>query len=78
MSGVDDHVVTVSPVLERYGRFDQFLDEDFDEAAAYMALRKAERVGRPVGSKDWIAELEERTGMRLAPAKRGPKPRRAN
>jgi putative transposase len=46
-----------------------------DEAMTYAALRKAESVGRPVGSKEWIADMEARTGMTLAPQKRGPAPR---
>jgi putative transposase len=73
----DDHVVKVAPALERVGDFEAFLGEEFDEALTYAALRKAESVGRPVGSKLWLAEMEERTGLKLAPAKRGPVPRRA-
>src|SRR3546814_11096247 len=60
----DDGVVTVAPVLERVGNFTAFLDEAFDEAFTYAALRKAERVGRPVGSpesrQDMGARPEER------------------
>jgi putative transposase len=43
--------------------------EDF----AYAAMRKAERIGRPIGSADWIADMEAKTGYKLAPAKRGRK-----
>ena len=43
----------------------------------HLLLRKAESVGRPVGSPEWLAEMEERTGRALAPGKRGPKPRTA-
>ncbi len=39
-------------------------------------MRKAEAVGRPIGSKDWTADMEARTGKTLAPAKSGPVPRR--
>jgi len=55
--------------------FAAFLDEDFDEAAAYAPLRKAELVGRPVGAPAWIERMEARTGLTLAPRKRGPTPR---
>jgi hypothetical protein len=41
----------VGPALERVGDFAAFLGEPFDEAMSYAALRKAESVGRPVGSK---------------------------
>jgi hypothetical protein len=49
----------------------QFLGEEFDEALGYAALRKAESVGRPVGSQDWLAEMEARRGKVLAAGKRG-------
>ena len=75
LAGRDDGLVTVAPVLERVGDFAAFLAEEFDEAAAYAALRKAERIGRPVGAPGWIAALEERTGRPLAPGRRGPKPK---
>ena len=74
LAGRDDAVVRVAPALERTGDFAAFLDEDFDEAAAYGPLRKAELIGRPVGAADWITAMEARTGLTLAPGKRGPKP----
>jgi putative transposase len=77
IAGEDNHVVKVAPALERVGDFAAFLSDEFDEALTYAALRKAESVGRPVGSKLWLAEMEERTGLRLAPAMRGPVPRNA-
>ena len=73
LAGRDDAVVTVAPALERVGDFAAFLDEDFDEAAVFGPLRKAELIGRPVGAADWIKAMEARTGMALAAAKRGPK-----
>ena len=75
LAAEDDDVVRVAPALERVGDFASFLGEDFDEALSYAALRKAESVGRPVGSPEWLADMEERTGRALAPRKRGPKPR---
>ena len=57
IAGEDDHVVTVAPALERVGDFAAFLDEAFDDALTYSALRKAESVGRPVGSREWLAEM---------------------
>lgn len=75
LARADDHVVKTSPALDRVGDFGAFLGEDFDEAMSYAALRKAESVGRPVGSKAWLADMEAKTGLRLAPEKRGPKPK---
>jgi putative transposase len=75
IAGVDDHVVSVAPALERVGNFTAFLDEDFDEALTFGPLRRAESVGRPVGAAAWLAEMEARTGRQLAPRPRGPAPR---
>lgn len=74
-AGVNDHVVCVAPALERIGDFKAFLGEDFDEASTYAALRKAETIGRPVGSPEWLEDMAARTGQQLLPGKRGPKPR---
>ena len=70
--GTDDHVVKVAPALERVGDFAAFLSEEFDEALTYAALRKAESISRPVGSAEWMADMEEQTRRVLAPGKRGP------
>ena len=75
LAGADNGFVTVAPALERVGDFAAFLSEQFDEAMSYAALRKAESVGRPVGSKEWLAEMEARTGLTIAPRKRGPVPK---
>lgn len=71
MAGRDDPVVRVAPALARVGDFASFPDE----AATYGPLRMAELVGRPVGAPDWIAAVDARTALTLAPGKRGPKPR---
>jgi putative transposase len=73
LAGEDDHVVKVKPALEQVGDFAAFLAEPFDEAAAYAPLRRAETVGRPVGSPEWLKGLEALTGRSLAPRKRGRK-----
>jgi YD repeat-containing protein len=73
ISGHDDHVVSVAPALERIGAFEAFLGEEFDEAMTYAALRKAESIGRPIGSLEWLKDMEARTGRTLRAQKRGPK-----
>ncbi len=75
IAGEDDHVVTVAPALERVGDFAAFLGEEFDEALSYAALRQAESTGRPVGSAQWLEDMEARTGKVLRPQKRGRKAR---
>jgi putative transposase len=75
LAGEDDHVVKVAPALDRVGDFAAFLSEDFDETPSYGALRKAESIGRPIGSPEWLADMEQRTGRTLAPKRRGPPPK---
>lgn len=75
LAGESDAYVDVAPMLARVGDFAAFLGEEFDEAMTYAALRKAESIGRPVGSKEWLADMEARSGLTLAPGKRGPKPK---
>ncbi len=73
LAGRDDELVTVAPVLERYGEFAGFLDEPIDEDVAYQALRRSETTGRPLGSDAWLRDIEQKTGRQLRPQKRGPK-----
>ncbi|QNA82918.1 transposase [Sphingomonas sp. So64.6b] len=75
IAGESDHFVDVAPALDRVGDFTTFLGAAFDDAMGYAALRKAESIGRPVGSKEWLADMEERSGLTLAPRKRGPVPK---
>jgi putative transposase len=62
----------VAPLLERVGDFGAFLGTEEDQQAT-RALRMAETTGRPLGSAEWIEELERRTGRTLARRKPGPK-----
>lgn len=74
-AGKDDKLVTARPAIERYGEFAAFLGTSVDYTESWQALRNAETTGRPVGARDWVNEVERRTGRTLAPQKRGPKPR---
>jgi putative transposase len=74
-AGADDHVVRTLPALERVGDFRAFLGADFDEAFTYAALRKAETLGRPVGSTGWLEDMAAKSGLAILPGKRGPKPK---
>ena len=73
LSGRDSELVHVAPLLERYGDFAAFLDQEDDCSGAFRALRQSERTGRPLGSESWIEKLEVLTGQQLKPKKRGPK-----
>ena len=72
LAGCDDAITTVAPVVSRVGGFATFLDRSFDDDD-FNAIRRAELIGRPVGSADFIAGLEKRLGRPLAPRKRGRK-----
>lgn len=73
LAGEDDPLVTVSPILERYGRFRDFLGGAHDDRERWRALRMSETSGRPLGSDQWLQVLEERTGRVPGYQKRGPK-----
>ena len=73
LAGKKDGLVTVRPVLKRYGDFKAFLAQEFDEEEAYAKLRQSETTGRPLGTDKWIEKLEKATGRQLKPQKRGPK-----
>ena len=75
LAGRDDGVVKIGPVLERIEDFAAFLGRPFDEEAAYAALRRSETIGRPLGSDDWIERLEREHARKLAPGRRGRKPK---
>ena len=74
LSGADDAVVKVAPVLSRVEDFAAYLDQDFDETQAFAALRRAETTGRPLGNRAFVERLERDARRSLAPARRGPKP----
>lgn len=75
LSGKDDALVRVAPLIERYGDFAEFLGDPVADEAAWHSMRMSETTGRPVGSDDWIEALEARSGRTLKAQKRGPKPR---
>lgn len=74
LSGEDDELVEVAPLLERLGDFAAFLGAEEDQQAT-RALRMAETTGRPLGDAAWVELLEQQTGRILAPQKRGRKSR---
>jgi putative transposase len=73
LSGRDDGVTTIAPVLERFTDFAAFIATE-DAADALMRLRRAECIGRPLGDEHFVTALEAETGRAIRPGKRGPKP----
>lgn len=69
-----DRVTAVGPVRERWPDLAALLESAEDEELT-MRLRRAESVGRPIGSGEWLERLERESGRRLSPARRGRKRR---
>jgi len=75
LTGRDDELVKVAPILERYGDFASFLAQDIDSGDTYKRLRQSETTGRPLGSDAWLGKIAALTGRELRAKKRGPKKR---
>ena len=69
---VGDGLTTTAPVLSRYPDIAGLIAAGEDEALS-RTLRRAETIGRPLGTADFLARLEAEAGRDLKPAKRGPK-----
>jgi len=73
MTGWDDRLVRTAPLRERVADWRLFLDDPLPEADRQRIV-SGMYTGRPMGSERFVADLERRTGRRLNPRKRGPKP----
>ncbi|NKB59733.1 MAG: transposase [Alphaproteobacteria bacterium] len=73
LSGQDDSLVKVKPLLDLAPDWAAFLRQGLDEDDR-DAIRAAERTGRPLGSARFTKRLEKRLGRTLAKRKPGPKP----
>jgi len=74
VSGEDDVLVRVGPLLERFGDWRQFLLESAS-ADDMVLLRRHERTGRPLGDEGFLVRLEKRLNRVLRIQKPGRKPR---
>jgi putative transposase len=72
LSGADDKLVTVAPVIQRCPDFASMLESGEDEEMS-QTLRKAETIGRPVGRPKWLEKMERKTGRQIKQQRRGPK-----
>ena len=73
VAGKDDALVTVQPLLDRFGEWLAFLASGLSEAETAQ-LRSHERTGRPLGPPAFVDRLERILRRVLKPQKRGPKP----
>jgi putative transposase len=71
-----DGVTALAPIAARFPRFSDLLALGPDPAG-FDRLRQAETIGRPLGDAGFLKRIEAKTGRRLRPGKRGPKPRKA-
>ncbi len=74
LSGKDDGLVSVKPLLSLVPDWPQFLKTGLDKEQL-DAIGAAERTGRPLGSASFLKRLEKRLGRTLAKRKPGPKPK---
>jgi putative transposase len=72
LAGADDELVSVRPILEREADFGRLLTDDGEEG--FARLRQAEGTGRPIGTSDFVADLERRLGRPIARRAPGRKP----
>jgi putative transposase len=75
LTGADDGLTTLAPVLARFPRFAEFIGQAEDEDLIER-LRQAESIGRPLGDDAFLGKLEALAHRPLKPAKRGPKAKR--
>ncbi|MBR7619095.1 transposase [Phenylobacterium sp. 20VBR1] len=75
LAGRDTPYVEVAPALSRVGDFAGLIAPADDIDPQWTAILRAELIGRPVGAKAWIEQLEAQSGRALSPQKRGPKPK---
>lgn len=73
LAGEDDGLVVVRPVLDRVELFAKILQTEADDPA-FARLRAAESTGRPLGSADFVVDLERRLGRPIARRASGRKP----
>ena len=70
-SVLDDGITAREPVLSRFADVAEMLAAG-EDAEMWERLRKAETIGRPIGSESFLRALEDKVGRALLPRKRGP------
>jgi putative transposase len=76
LSGEDDGVTLRAPLMSRFPDMRGLLENaHVEDTAAFNRLRKAETIGRPLGSTEFLQSLTERFGRTFTPAKPGPRRR---
>jgi putative transposase len=74
LKGQSDGLTDTKAVRNQFGDIRVLLGDMPETEALEMALRRAETIGRPVGTPKFLDKLERRLDRPLKAAKRGPKP----
>jgi putative transposase len=74
LHGRPDGLTERGPIEQRFPRFADLLAEE-TAPEMFERLRRAESIGRPLGSPQFLGAIERATRRRLRPGKRGRKPR---
>ena len=70
----DDGLTDVKAATDQYGDMRSLLGATPEQEMLEIAIRRAETVGRPLGSNSFLDKLERNLDRRLKPEKRGPRP----
>lgn len=73
LKGREDGLTDTAAVTSKYGDIRLLLGETPEQEMLEIALRRAETIGRPLGSTAFLDKLERNLDRILKPAKRGPK-----
>ena len=74
-SAKGDGITTREPVDHRFPDLTARLGRMRPPEELITAIRRAESIGRPLGSLQFLEWIEEQTGRTVIPQKRGPKPK---
>ena len=72
-----DSLTETAPMLHRFPDMKALLKVEAPDMAETI-VRADETIGRPLGDAAFISRIERKTGRRLIPNKRGPKPMKSN
>ena len=71
LTGEPDGVTDLAPMTDRLPSSEGLFDLLEADVTAFDALRKAESIGRPVGSETFLNRIAEQIGRSVKPEKRG-------
>ena len=72
LSGIDDLLVCVKPLLEKVDSWGKFLAGKISQEDEQL-IQMHERTGKPLGNEPFVRRMEKLTGREFFPKKPGPK-----